>query len=528
MFLTIKRAKNKDGSVREYACICETERVGKRVQQRVVATLGRVDHLSSHELLRLAQSLQDLAEGKLKLHRARGEALRAHTAKVWGPCVVFDHLFRELGVWNVLEQAKRERALGFPLTEAVFLMVLNRLLAPDSKRQVHEWRRTVYGPAFEGVELHHLYRALDVLCEMKDRIEAKLFAQARTILGLDVSLVLWDTTSTYFEGKGPEGLAAFGHSKDARPDRTQVVIGVLMSGEGIPIAHEVFPGNTADVVSFRQAIEVARTRFGLRRVVFVADRGMVSEDILEGLREAKLEYIVGVRMRQDANGYAALVQGGRYHKVAENLLVKETKVAEDRYIVCLNPIRREHDRRVRRETLARLREAIRKGRVRALIGHSGYRRYLKLSGSVGVDEERIREERRFDGKWVLRTNSTLSAEQVAVAYKSLWQVERVFRRLKSGLLLRPIYHWTEERVRGHIVVCFLAFVLETMLRRYLLRKAPGLSYRKALESLREIFAVEVSVEGIRYLCRTDLSREASQVFRALGRRPPGYVTRIDR
>ena len=528
MFLTIKRAKNKDGSVREYACVCETQRVGKRVQQRVVATLGRVDHLSSHELLRLAQSLQDLAQGKLQLHRARGEALRTHTAKVWGPCVVFDHLFRELGLEGLLEQVKRERALLFPLTEAVFLMVLNRLLAPDSKRQVHEWRHSVYWPAFEGVELHHLYRALDVLHETKDRIEERLFARAMTILGLDVSLVLWDTTSTYFEGKGPEGLAKFGHSKDARPDRTQVVIGVLISGEGIPIAHEVFPGNTADVASFRRAIEAARSRFGLRRVVFVADRGMVSEDILAELREAKLEYIVGVRMRQDRNGYAALVQGGRYHKVAENLLVKETKVADDRYIVCLNPMRREHDRRVRRETLKRLREAIRQGRVRSLVGHSGYRRYLKLSGSVGIDEERLREERRFDGKRVLRTNTTLSAEQVAVAYKSLWQVEHVFRRLKSGLLLRPMYHWTEERVRGHIVVCFLAFVLETMLRRSLLQKAPDLSYRKALDSLRGIFAVEVTVEGIRYLCRTDLSREASQVFEALGRRPPGYVTRIDR
>jgi len=296
-----------------------------------------------------------------------------------------------------------------------------------------------------------------------------------------------------------------------------------MTADGLPVAHEVFPGNTVDIRSFRQALEMARSRFHLSKVILVGDRGMVSEKVLKEIKAAGLSYIVGVRMRSSNAGYFAATQPGRYQRVADNLLVKEARVGEDdRYIVCLNPKARAHDREVRQEVVKRLRQALRGGGLKDLIGHRGYRRYVRLDGEAGIDREKLREEARFDGKWVLRTNTNLPAAQVAEAYKNLWRVERAFRELKTGLEIRPLYHWTERRVRGHIMVCFLAFVLETALRRRLAEAGVKGRYADFLRDLGQLQAVEVTVDGKGYRARTDLVGGAAQVFKALGVRPPNH------
>jgi transposase len=221
---------------------------------------------------------------------------------------------------------------------------------------------------------------------------------------------------------------------------------------------EVFPGNTAEVETFRHVLADVRGRFDLGRVILVADRGMVSEKVLREIEEAGLEYIVGVRMRRLRAAKEVLSRAGRYHEVSPNLMVKKVVHQGRRYIVCLNPEQADHNAEVRKEAVARLREKLRSGRTKEFIANSAFRRYLRLDGTrVSVDERALAEEARYDGKYVLRTNTTLSPEEAALAYKSLWQVERAFRELKPGLDLRPVYHWTEKRVRGHVMVCFLAW-----------------------------------------------------------------------
>jgi len=527
MFVRTKVFRNKDGSTRTYLQLVTSERVGDRVRQRVVANLGRLDELQAGALDRLIEHLARFSRRQWILEKAR--QIEARQAKTWGPVLIFRRLWEELGLRATFARLLDGTAVQTDFEEAAFAMVLNRLMDPMSKLRVSEWIKTVYRPEWERLELNHFYRALDFLAEHKAQLEEALYARVWDLFNLKLDLVLWDTTTTYFEGRAAEGLAEFGFSKDKRPDRVQIMIGVLVSRDGFPIAHEVFPGNTAEVDTFRHAMEKVKRQFHLGRVILVADRGMVSEKLLGEIEEARLEYIVGVRMRKLKAAQEVLSRPGRYRKVAPNLWVKEVIYQGVRYIVCFNPEEKERDRQTREQAVARLKERLEAGEVKQLIGNSAYRRFLKLDGTrVSIDEQALRQEARYDGKYVLRTNCSLSPEEVAESYKSLWQVERAFRELKSGLDLRPIYHWTEKRIRGHVMVCFLALVLEMALRRKIKELGEEVRYDDLLLDLCQLKAVDLHVDGSHYLARTELTGRAEVAFRAVGVRPPLHVTEMPR
>jgi len=407
-------------------------------------------------------------------------------------------------------------------------MVLNRISDPLSKRGVVQWLNEIYRPDFSRLLPNHFYKALDLLCENKENIELDLFEHTKNLFALEVDMVFWDTTSTYFEGNGPAELGDYGCSKDHRSDRIQVMIGVVMTRQGIPIAHEVFPGNTSDVDTFKQIIAAIRKRFNLTRVIFIGDRGMVSKKLLDQLDYDHIEYIVGMRMRKTKDVGEVLKTGGRYKTVRGNLKVKEVWYDADRYIVCYNPAQAEHDRKAREEIVAKLEDKIKRDGLKSLVGNSGYRRYLLLKKEVvtGINQKTLQEESRYDGKYVLRTNSVLDTDQVALAYKDLWRVERAFREIKSSMDLRPVYHWKDSRVRGHIMVCFLALVLESALQRKLAEKEIKVEYMYLLRDLQQLKAVEVTLGQEQYLCRTELVGCAYEAFKALGIRPPLKVAEL--
>lgn len=520
MFTRTKTFTNKDGSTRTYLQLVETRRVGDKVRQKVVANLGRLEDLQDGQIDRLIESLNRFSTREWV--RLESLKLGVKQAPQWGPALVFHHLWQHLGLERILEKllAGTQAVTGY--TEAVFAMVLNRLVDPRSKRGVDKWVHKIYRPQFKALELHHYYRALDYLAEFKDRVEEELFFNVRNIFNLKLDLVFWDTTTTYFEGQGPE-MAQEGYSKDHRPDKRQVVIGVLMTKDGFPVAHQVFPGNTADIETFRLCLKDLQKRFHIDRVVVVADRGMVSRKLIQEIEEAGLSYIIGVKMRKLKTMAEVLSRPGRYQEVAGNLKVKEVVTGGERYIICLNPGEAERDRQVREEILKDLSVKLKQG-LKQLVGNSGYRRYLTFEGAkVAIDEEKIALEARFDGKYVLKTNTALTPAEVAESYKSLWRVERAFRELKTGLNLRPVYHFTDSRVRGHIMVCFLALVLETALCRKLKEAGSSFSYSDLVDDLKELRAVEVTLDNQRFLARTEMVGQAYEAFKALGLRPPNLV-----
>ena len=551
MFARVKRAGKY-----EYVQIVHNERVDGKVKQRTIATLGRMDVLrASGQLDDVAASLGRFAEQVAVLDaRAKGEAPLL-VAVSFGPMLVFERLWRQLGIPAILSRLAGERQFEFDLERAVFVTVLHRLLDPGSDRAADSWCRRYAFDGIEGLQLHHFYRAMGWLGEAlaaepapaeavatplgprctKDRIEEALFAR-RQDLFTDLELVFFDTTSLYFEGAGGESLGQYGHSKDSRPDLRQMVVGAVLDSTGRPLCCELWPGNSTDVTTLVPVVERLRRRFGISRLCIVGDRGMISARTLEQLTELDCRHILGVRMRNSKKLAALLAADLASYtevypeRVASHdpspLKIKEVVKDGTRYILCHNEEQARKDRADRIAIIDHLIAQLKN--AKALIGNQGYRKYLKRikTGTFEIDHAKIDRERLYDGKWVLTTDTDLPAAEVALQYKQLWRVESLFRTAKSILDTRPIYHRCDDTIRGHVFCSFLALVLLHELDQRL--RESGEPLREWDELKRQLEALQnVTVEhgGKRFVLRTDPEPLAAAAIRAVGTRLGPAISR---
>ena len=514
MYLRIKKS-----GPRQYLQIVESQWVGGASRQRVLATLGRLDELQARgELDGLMRHLGRFARRVRLVEELAAGSIEAISQQRIGPAPVFERLWQETQIGPTLCSLVDQRRFGFPVERAVFVSVLHRLFAPGSDRQAERWKSDYRIGGAEGLQLHHLYRAMRFLGEERERIEEALFARRRTLFS-EGELVFFDTTSIYFEGTGGLTLGRYGHSKDHRPDRPQMVVGAVMDAEGRPISAPMWPGNTADVTTLAPVVHGLRERFGIRRFVIVADRGMIANRTVEafGRQKPTQPYILGARMRRQKEvNDAVLGRAGRYQEVADNLEVKEVRVGDRRYIVCRNPEEAERDAAARQAILDSLQEKLRSA-PGSLIGNRGYRRFLSVKrGAVVLDEAKIRSDVRYDGKFVLRTNTDFPAEEVARRYKDLWRIERLFRDTKSLLDTRPVFHHFDATICGHVFVSFLALLLRHELDQRQAEcgtKAEWADIRRDLDALEEI---EVRHENRHFWLRTPIREAAAAAFRAAG------------
>lgn len=530
-FKVLTFPRKKDGSVRQYLQLVETYREGIKVKQRILLSLGRVDELrASGELDRMADALVRLTERQKIVDLAK--ELSATSNKMFGPVAVFRHLWKKFSMPKAIADAIRnETFFGYDAHAAIFRMVLGRLLYPKSKLMTHCWAETVSWDDGEVIDLQHYYRALGVLARNVKKIEENLYFAGRDLFTPAPDLLFFDTTSVYFEGEGPtNGLGQYYYSKDNRPDRLQMFVGVVMTREGIPLAHHVFPGNTPDATAFSVVIEQMRNRFGIKRVILVGDRGMFSATIIKRIEELSMEYIAGVRMRTVTDvREIVLSDRGPFETVAPNLSVKDVHVGEKRYVVCHNEEEAKRAEVIREQVVAELREKLSLGPKR-LIGNTAYRKYVSMEKeALRINESKIVSEARYDGKYVLLTNTDLSAKETALAYKALWQVERAFREIKSTFEIRPVYLSREDHVRGHVAVCFLAFCLQTAFRKAIrnVEEFKGHSLESVLLSLTELRMVELTAGGKTYRVRMEPDKIATAAFRAVGVPIPRRVTMLD-
>ncbi len=515
------RAKS-DGN-RTYLQIVESYREGGKIRQRVIATLGRLDELSARgqvdgiirSLARFADKVrvtEDFKQGKLE---ARG------VLKI-GPDLVLGRLWSELGLDRILEGLLAQRKFEFPVERAVYLATISRLFFPGSDRRTIRRARDyrIAGP--DTLSLHHLYRAMSWLGGERERIEEELFSRNRHLF-TQLSVVFFDTTTLYFEGAGGN-LGARGYSKDRRPDCAQMVAGVVMDEGGRPIAAPTWPGNTTDAATIIPVARSLRERFGVEKITLVADRGMVGAKNREELAKLGFTYILGVKMRLEKRAMAeVLSRAGRFREVADNLKVKEVRHEGKRYVVCLNPAEAERDR-ISRQTMVKDLERKLKDNPSQLIGNTGYRRYLKAGPRPEIDRQKVKEEERYDGKWVLITDTDLPADEVALRYKELWRVERIFREAKDTLATRPIFHQSDPYILGHVFVSFLSLLLMHELRRRIDFPAEWDQIKQDLEALYE---VEVEQDGKTWLLRSPLRGVAGKVFRAVGVAIPPSAREFD-
>ncbi len=535
MFLREKRI-----GAYSYVYLVESVREDGRVKQRVIKNLGRKDEVAaSGELDRLARSVARLAQRTMVLSLLDGGAAPGLSPVRIGPALLFERLWEETGCRAVVTAAMEGRGFEFKIERAVFLTVLHRLMVSGSDRSAERWREDYRIEGTEALELHHLYRAMAWLGEeiadqdganaraprrTKDAIEEALFDRRRDLFS-ELSLVFMDTTSLYFEGAGGQTLGQYGYSRDHRSDLKQMVVAAVIDGEGRPLCCELWPGNSADVVALIPVIDRLRRRFGIGRVCVVADRGMISAATIAALEERKLEYILGVRERSDKlvrevvladkRPFNPLTLAKRGKEVDYG--AKEVKLGSVRYIVCLNHAQAAKDAADRGAILESLAQRLKKG-DKALVGNAGYRRYLKTEGSGGfaIDQARVADDARFDGIFVLRTNTDLHPLRVMLRYKELWMVEQVFRTAKSLLATRPIFHKLDETIAGHVFCSFLALVLRKALEDRLAARGLKFEWADVLRDLERLQEIEVEQDDKRFILRTPTTGVAGKLFNAVG------------
>lgn len=526
MYARVKTHTNQDGSVRRYLQLVESVRVDGRPRQRVVATLGRLDELAAGGLDRLVQSLAQFAP-RLQVLEALS-AIAADAGRAWGLVLVARALWERLGLGPRLRQLVQAAGHTVPLDEAIFAMVVNRLADPQSKRGMLAWLPTVWEPRWAALDLHHLYRGLDVLAEVGPELERVIFDGYRDLFHLELDWVFFDTTSTYFVGHPRTPLAQRGYGKDRRPDRQQLLLGLLMTRDGLPVGHWVFPGATVDHHAMAAALEDVKTRWPITRRIVVGDRGMLAPHLVEWLIAAEWEYLRGQPVRRRRGVDAVLRRRGRYPGIrrADGTRALGWKAAPgpqgDRLILAYNPDRAAEDAALRQALRDPRTTAIARGSVRPLL--KGYRRSGVTDGTtVRLNAQAFREDARYDGQCVLRTNTRLPRAEVVAAYKQAWPMERAFRTLKSPRDLRPMFPGTDARIRGHVTVCVLALVLEYTLQRLLRTAGVTASTRSVLADLERVQAVPLTVNDQAYLCRTPLVGEAAAAFRVAGAAVPPSI-----
>ena len=503
MYLRTTSQTRKDGSVVRYLQLAHNVWDGEkgRSETKVLYNFGREDAENREGLERLVRSLTRY------LHPGESETLAPSLpdftfteSRPMGGAYVLDGLWHSLGISETVSRLLAARRRDRRAERTLFALVAGRALSPSSKLAASEWvNEDAEIPGLPAITDDALYRAMDFLLEIAPALEKAVFHEVANLLNLEVDLLFFDTTSTYFhldeadcpverdergrvltDDGGTEakpatstGFRTYGKSKDHRDDLPQIVIGMAVTREGIPVRVWSFPGNTADSALIRQ-VKADLREWTLSRVIWVADRGFTSEENRRYLRRGDDHYIMGEKLRAGSKeAQSALARPGRYKEVAGNLKVKEVKIGEgERFVVCANPEAAERDAQVRSRLLAHLGEMIKdsdrlpplkRAELKGVISTKpGLSRFLRATagGLLRIDQEAVTADEKLDGKYLLRTSDpALSAEDIALGYKQLAEVERGWRDLKHVLDLRPVYHRKEDRIRAHVILCWLALLL---------------------------------------------------------------------
>src|SRR5450432_840335 len=544
MYPRTVRVRSSSGTVNEYVRVVEAYREDGKVKQRVVADLGRKDLL-----IEVLPKLRKLLTGEDDGKAPDTAEPQVADASNWGPTLVIRALFDQLGLWGILDQ-HLGRAKAVPFADRAFVLVANRLIAPASEHGLAGWLEADFVCDRQGrrfvphwhrrrrVRVHPRqldawYRTLDQLHQAKDKIEVALYHRLRDLFSFKPDLVLYDITSTYFEGAGPHDFAKHGYSRDGKPHNVQVVVGVVMVA-GWPIAHHVWAGNRIDHSTVQEVISDLRKRFEFGRIVFVGDRGMVTDDNIDAITKDEHGFLVGVKRRRNSqiDGWLDAVDDTKWVRCPGGVNTQERKTdpprtrAQEvasgdpdlRVIVIDSDERRGYEQAKREQAMERARQRLEKLKERVAAGnlklpekigaaverimqrYHGYR-YFDWSlkdGSLEFSESetRLGREKKIEGKYVIATSEKgLGVLDAVAMYKELTEVEAGFRQLKDVMAMRPIYHQVESRVKAHIFVAALALLVQRLLGRRLEEAGVDLSPSRVLEALSTVRLVKFQLEG---------------------------------
>lgn len=539
MFLRKTKAKG-----HSYLQIVESYRKEGKPKQRVLFSLGRVELLvATGQLDGLVAALSRFCEKQTWVNLAKDVSF--DRVYYLGVADVTRRLMERTGLWKTLERiAGAHERLSMPWLPVVWGMILGRFVEPCSKRRLAlEWWGRIY-PDLLGIkepELHWLYRAMDVLYAHRQEIERALFDRngERDLFNQQIDVVFYDTTTLYFESTRTDKgeVRRFGYSKEHRSDCVQVVLGLLIDKDGIPVGYELFPGNTYDGKSVPKILEKLKTKYQVGRIIFVADRGMLSRDNIREIEAAKLEFVLGMRLQKaGAEKEAEFYDLARYRPVGKKgeLLIREVEHEGRRLVLTWSQERADRDARTRELILENIGKKLSKEpSPRQLVTHRGYRQFVRglEEGKPEIDAEAVELSKRRDGFYGVITNvarEKMATEEVYARYKDLWRIEDAFGEMKGTLRTRPIFHWTDERIEAHILICLLAYYIEAVITKTLREKKADFTAPTLFRALNEIYAVPVQARGTTAWVRNDVLGVAAKGYRLLGVPMPARVMKIEK
>ena len=559
MYLRTTQRKNKDGTVVRYVQLAHNRRVDGVTQADVLVNLGREDLVDRDGLARLVASINrylGVADPTLDVEGLAGSGLTVTGSRPVGTAWLVDGLWHNLGIDAALGRVVGARRFTTDVERVVFALVANRVIDPMSKLSAAEWASNdVAITGLESMDEDQAYRAMDVLADAdtEAKVQEAVFFSVADLLNLEVDVVLFDTTNTYFERDTDEdegGFRRYGHSKDHRDDLPQVVIGLAVTKEGIPVRCWWWPGNTSDMDVLPQVKDAMRD-WRLGRVITVVDRGFSSEDNLAYLLRAGGHYIAGDKMRDGSPlAQTALSQRGRYRQVRDNLRVKEVHLDAApgrRWVICVNPGQAELDKATRerqldtvRTELARI-DTLRQKAAKRKSGATGDPPHVKAecalrdnttlgrwvtqldSGRLRINRAKIAAEERLDGKYLLVTSDpSLTPEEIAIGYTNLLEAERGFRDMKSTLDLRPVYHRLESRIRAHVLLCWLALLVIRVAER-----STHMTWRRIAIEMGRVHAVTLTGDAGTVVHTTPLTSVHTSILHACDVTPPPTITTLE-
>jgi transposase len=540
MFIRI--TKNKKGDA--YYHLVESFREQGKVRQRLLLALGRVE---DGKLEKVAAALNKHLDTIQVLDLAKH--IDIESAYVYGTLLVLDRLMEQLGINQVIDAIVQQHdRVRINIRKVLFTLIASRFIKPVSKLALHDrWIERLYPEMVDhDLPLQHMYRSLDLLATHKEEIEQSLYRFKKDLFSIQVDVVLYDLTTLRFESTREDlgELRKFGYSKEMRTDCTQVVFGLLTDTEGMPLSFEVHPGNTFEGNTLDGIVDRMKQQFSVRRFIFIADRGMFSSKNLEHIRKSEGEFIVGLKIgvlgKAIQQEYYDL---HRYLFISKELAIWETSYGSDRCIITWSSSRAERDYKAREDILSKIRKklSLSKNRTRNFVTNSNYKKYLVLGDNAQptLNQKAIDEQARKDGFFGIITNVTsMSATEIVFHYKQLWKIEDSFGELKGTLRTRPIFHWSDHRIMGHLMVCFLAYLCEAYVTRELRSHKEMMESKSSLnriidrrpltaalafEELNCVLAIPVKIKEQTIWVRTDIPENAVKLLKVLHMKMPPKI-----
>jgi transposase len=527
-----------------YYHLVESYRDQGKVKQRTLLSLGRVE---DGKLEQLAEAISKHTDKISVFNMAKD--VDVNDTYILGPLLVLDRMMTELGLSACLTMLQsKHKKLQFDLKKVIFTQLCSRFVKPVSKLSLYDnWLGRMYpGLVEHDTAIQHLYRSLDLLHDHKEEIEKYLFSYGKNLFDIHVDVVLYDLTTLRFESTRTDtgDLRQFGYSKEMRTDCTQVVLGLLTDTEGIPLCFEVHSGNTFEGKTLDGIVDRISRKLVIRRFIFVADRGLFSMANLEHIKKRNGEFIVGLKMgvlKQHIQ--TEFYDLKRFVWINPELAICETTLKDDRCIITWSRIRADRDRMAREEVLEKisLTLSMPKPLTKKFITNRAYKKYLVVKGETqcSLNHKAISEDAKKDGFFGIITNvRQMPATEIVSNYKELWRIEDAFGEMKGTLKSRPMFHWTDQRIIGHLMLCFLSHFCEAHLTKRLrmagmvqnskasenkIIKERPLTVKSAMDELTQVMAVPVKIKKETLWIRTDIPPNAVKLIRAIGMQIPPKI-----